>query len=192
MEEEEPVESVDKKIEEQEEKEKMSDIELLNQAPELRLFPPNDLSLVSGESRSGGKEAAAQVTETEIEERKNEEIDNEIRSQSEEAQAAFLQGAIPKVIFKHAMKGETQIQILNVECQDPSLPGTFLQISYELGNVFVEQFVLQSLLDDHWDVSFYFSFLSQNLSIWHDLITYPVSRILAELSSDDGSFPSIF
>lgn len=108
MEEEEPMESVDKKIEEQEEKEKMSDIELLNQDPELRLFPPNDLFLVSGESRSG-KKNTAQTTETEIEERKNEQIDNEIQSQSEEAQAAFLQGAIPKVIFKHAMKGETWI-----------------------------------------------------------------------------------
>ena len=75
MEEEEPMESVDKKIEEQEEKEKMSDIELLNQDPELRLFPPNDLSLVSGESRPGEK-STAQVTETEVEERKNEQIDN--------------------------------------------------------------------------------------------------------------------
>ena len=107
MEEEEPAELIDKGIEEQTQKEKVSDMELLNGDPELRLFPPNDSSLVSGDSRPDGKESASQVTETEIEERKNKQIDKEIRSQSEEAQAAFLQGAIPKVIFKHAMRGET-------------------------------------------------------------------------------------
>ena len=102
------MESVDKKIEEQEDMVQLSDFELLYQVHEFRVFPPHVLSLVSGESRPGEK-STAQVTETEVEERKNEQIDNEIQSQSEEAQAAFLQGAIPKVIFKHAMKGETWI-----------------------------------------------------------------------------------
>lgn len=38
--------------------------------------------------------------------RRNKQLDSQITSQSEEAQAAFLQGAIPKVVFEHAMTGE--------------------------------------------------------------------------------------
>ena len=37
--------------------------------------------------------------------RRNKQLDSQITSQSEEAQAAFLQGAIPKVVFEHAMTG---------------------------------------------------------------------------------------
>ena len=43
--------------------------------------------------------------EEEKEKRKNEQLDAQIGSQSEESQIAFLQGAIPKVVFEHAIKG---------------------------------------------------------------------------------------
>ena len=44
-------------------------------------------------------------TNEEEEKRKNEQLDAQIGSQSEESQIAFLQGAIPKVVFEHAIKG---------------------------------------------------------------------------------------
>ena len=39
------------------------------------------------------------------EESKTHEMDELIHSQSEAYQSQFLQGSIPKLIFKHAMKG---------------------------------------------------------------------------------------
>lgn len=52
-------------------------------------------------SSSDQAEAAAKSAE----ESKNREMDELIHSQSEAYQAQFLQGSIPKVIYKHAMKG---------------------------------------------------------------------------------------
>lgn len=56
------------------------------------------------------KEDLALLSETQTaprEERslRDRQLDKQIRSQSEEAQAAFLQGAIPKVVFQHALAG---------------------------------------------------------------------------------------
>ena len=51
----------------------------------------------------------------------------------------------------------------------------FLRVAYELGNVFVEQAVLQGILDDY----------PQDVAIWKELITYPVSRITDELEEEE-------
>ena len=85
-------------------------------------------------------------------------MDELIHSQSEAYQSQFLQGSIPKVIFKHAMKGSSQPALLFIECDDIHLATSLLQISFELGNTFVEQFILQDLLDNHWTVLLLFIF----------------------------------
>ena len=70
------------------------------------------------------------------------EIDQMITTQSDEAQAQFLKGGIPKVVYKHAM----------TECKDPQLALTFLQISFELNNNFVEKFILDDVLEQYGNV----------------------------------------
>lgn len=75
---------------------------------------------------------------------KTKEIDDIVTNQSEEAQAMFLKGAIPKVVYTNAMK----------ECNDSHLALSFLEISYELDNRFVEKFVLDDILEHFGNVHF--------------------------------------
>lgn len=46
-----------------------------------------------------------------------------------------------------------------------------LQISYELDNKFVEEFIVQWLVEK-----------STNLEVWRELITYPASRVMEEVN----------
>ena len=61
------------------------------------------------------------------------------------------------------------------ESEDPSLPVQLLRVSYELKNQFVEEYILQRLLNS-----------STDLGVWKELLVYPVSRVMEELSADDG------
>lgn len=79
---------------------------------------------------------------------KTREVDALIQNQSDEAQIQFLKGGIPKVVYKNAMK----------ECEDPHLALTFLEISYELNNSFVEKFILDDVLEHYGNVHFIFLF----------------------------------
>ena len=65
--------------------------------------------------------------------------------------------------------------ILSIACEDRMLAVDLLRVAYELGNVFVEQAVLQGILDDY----------PQDVAIWKELITYPVSRITDELEDEE-------
>lgn len=47
------------------------------------------------------------------------------------------------MVYKHAM----------TECADPQLALTFLQISFEMNNNFVEKFILDDVLEQYGDVS---------------------------------------
>ena len=58
------------------------------------------------------------------------------------------------------------------ESEDPSLPVQLLRVSYELKNQFVEEYILQRLLNS-----------STDLGVWKELL---VSRVMEELSADDG------
>ena len=62
------------------------------------------------------------------------------------------------------------------ESEDPSLPVQLLRVSYELKNQFVEEYILQRLLNS-----------STDLGVWKELLVYPVSRVMEELSADDGT-----
>lgn len=63
----------------------------------------------------------------------------------------------------------------SIACDDRMLAVELLRIAYELGNVFVEQAVLQGILDQD----------SHDLAIWKELITYPVARITDELEDEE-------
>lgn len=55
------------------------------------------------------------------------------------------------------------------------MPVQLLRVSYELKNQFVEEYILQRLLNS-----------STDLGVWKELLVYPVSRVMEELSTDDG------
>lgn len=55
------------------------------------------------------------------------------------------------------------------------MPVQLLRVSYELKNQFVEEYILQRLLNS-----------STDLGVWKELLVYPVSRVMEELSADDG------
>ena len=99
-----------------------------------------------------------------------------ITQETEEIQAQFLRGSIPKVVFKNAMK----------ELTNPQLALSFLEISYQLNNTFVEKFILDDILQNYGNVEFSRFFLDQEISIWRNLLAYPVSRIASYLNSNDG------
>lgn len=101
-----------------------------------------------------------------------------IAEQTEEVQIQFLRGSIPKVVYKNAMK----------ELADAHQALAFLEISFQLNNSFVEKFILDDILNNYGNVEFSRIFLDQELSIWRNLLAYPVSRIASYLNSNDGSF----
>ena len=55
------------------------------------------------------------------------------------------------------------------------MPVQLLRVSYELKNQFVEEYILQRLLNS-----------STDLGVWKELLVDPVSRVMEELSADDG------
>ncbi|KAK8802620.1 hypothetical protein JH06_2391 [Blastocystis sp. subtype 4] len=120
-----------------------------------------DLELLDQEGSSKPMELSDSEGDQD-EAKKNAEVDQMIHGNSDAMQAEFLRGAIPKVIYKHAIEA----------CDDPVLAVDLLRISYELNNVFVEQFIIQSILDES----------PRDLNVWSDLISYPVTRINDELS----------
>ena len=88
-----------------EEKEEVNDEEKEEVNDEEKKAEKNEM-----EAETEEKEDLALLSETQTaprEERslRDRQLDKQIRSQSEEAQAAFLQGAIPKVVFQHALAG---------------------------------------------------------------------------------------
>lgn len=105
----------------------------------------DDVSLTTEASNDNEIEAAEnQEIVHEADTSKTKEIDGIVTSQSEEAQAMFLKGAIPKVVYTNAMK----------ECNDSQFALSFLEISYELDNRFVEKFVLDDILENFGNVRF--------------------------------------
>ena len=80
----------------------MSLADMITQNEEEKEEEKDDLKLLD-ETRAD--QSPETNEEEEKEKRKNEQLDAQIGSQSEESQIAFLQGAIPKVVFEHAIKG---------------------------------------------------------------------------------------
>ena len=87
----------DKKEEanEKDKKEEANDEEKEEANDEEKKAEKNDLALLS-ETQTAPREERSL---------RDRQLDKQIRSQSDEAQAAFLQGAIPKVVFQHALAG---------------------------------------------------------------------------------------
>ena len=79
---------------------------------------------------------------------RNQELDQHIREQSEESQAQFLQGAIPKVVYRHALAGSVCLGSDRVDCKDDDLPLRLIRLAREENNVFVEQYILHDLLNN--------------------------------------------
>ena len=94
-----------------EEKEEVNDEEKKTEKNEMEAeTEEKEEKAEANDTEKDEKEDLALLSETQTaprEERslRDRQLDKQIRSQSEEAQAAFLQGAIPKVVFQHALAG---------------------------------------------------------------------------------------
>ena len=87
--------------------------------------------------------------ESQEEESQTNQVDEFIQSETEQVQSQFLKGEIPKVVFKNAIEAQ----------KDPLLALSFLEISYQLNNAFVEKFILDYILEHFGDVFFRFQWM---------------------------------
>ena len=71
-------------------------------------------------------------------------MDGVVSRETGERRAQLLRGSIPKVVYKNAMK----------ELTNPQLALSFLEISYQLNNTFVEKFILDDILQNYGNVEF--------------------------------------